>query len=184
MAKKSVFSKSAAVLVLFGMVSASSAMAAPPQADYEANTRVSSPTAFNVEALGRAFAWSLNVDQALDEDMVAGLGYGQAGMKTPSGADTDTHANILPIYLNYYISKAHRSFYGTVGADIITNAGSVAGLKTTTGNVELTSSVAVPNVGVGFENRSDMGFLFRVTGYAFFAKDVKPWMGFTLGYAF
>jgi hypothetical protein len=43
----------------------------------------------------------------------------------------------------------------------------------------------LPVFGIGYENRSDQGFLFRATGYIAYAdKTLKPWGGVSLGYAF
>jgi len=60
---------------------------------------------------------------------------------------------------------------------------SVSGAKTSIGGLTLSSSV-VPGVGVGYENRSDAGYLFRVTGYALIGEKVIPWGGFSFGYSF
>ena len=88
---------------------------------------------------------------------------------------------MIPVYVNYYFQKDQGSLFATAGATLV--AGENVGSATaSTGSVEL--NPVMPTAGLGYENRGDSGFLFRLTGYALFGEEISPWVGFTFGYAF
>lgn len=148
------------------------------------NTRVTNPTSIGVEVLGRGLLYSVDFDQVVTEDLAAGVGFGTSGTKTLSGADTGVTATLIPVYANYYFAREHGSLFATGGFTVVTNSGSVSGLKSSAGNLEFTSSVMFPSFGLGYEARSDAGFLFRGTGYGLVGAKLVPWLGVSFGYAF
>jgi hypothetical protein len=141
------------------------------------HTRVTYPSAVAIEGLGRAAVWSVSYDRVVDDNLAAGLGFSAFSVDNATGgSDTVT---VVPFYANYYFMKEQGTPYLTAGFDIIGNKqpGSAVG------DVKLDKSV-VGVVGLGYESRSDNGFLVRVTGYGLIADKVYPWGGITLGYAF
>ncbi|MBC7386087.1 MAG: hypothetical protein H7301_08010, partial [Cryobacterium sp.] len=98
--------------------------------------------------------------------------------------DSGKSATMIPVYMNYYFAKEQGSLFLTAGATLITNHSSVKNTETSTGSLEIPSSNVMPTVGLGYENRGDNGFLFRVTAYGIAARKFTPWMGFAFGYGF
>jgi len=148
------------------------------------NVRVTNPNAISVEALGRSLMYSVNFDRAMNEDMVAGFGFGGTPTKNAAGASAGITATMFPVYFNYYFLRDQGSLFATGGVSILTNSTSVNGLTSNPGGLDFNSSSVLPNFGVGYENRGDTGFLFRFTAYAIVGKSLAPWIGFSLGYAF
>jgi len=139
---------------------------------HAAQTRPTYPTAVGVEALGRAASYSFFVDRMLDEHLAAGVGYG--GGPIP----------MVPVYANYYLSADQASLYLTAAASLVLDLDRVRGRVTSAGGWVVSDAV-IPVVGLGYENRSDQGALFRVAGYgAYVGSTLKPWVGVCLGYAF
>lgn len=137
-----------------------------------APTRATYSTVAGIEALGKAASYHLFVDRMLDDDLAAGLGYG--GGPIP----------MVPVYANYYLGSEQGSLYLTAAAALVLNASEVRGRTTSAGDWVITDTV-IPEFGVGYENRSDQGFLFRATGYAaYVGSKFKPWAGVSLGYGF
>ena len=148
-----------------------------------ANTRVTNPDAVGIEFLGRGLLGSVFYDRVMSEEMSAGFGYGAVATRY-NGLDTGVSASLIPVYLNYYFMREQGSFLLTAGVTLVTNSNSIAGFDANPSQLTFTSSMLIPNLGLGYENRGDSGFLFRVGGYAFFASKVTPWLGFSFGYAF
>ncbi len=148
------------------------------------HTRVTNPNSLNVELLGRGLLYSVNFDRVVNDDLVAGVGFGSTPMRNPDGSDPGISTFLLPFYVNYYFAREQGSIFVTAGADIASNGGSLNGLKSMFGNIYFNGNAVLPTAGIGYENRSDAGFLFRVTVYGIYAASVNPWAGFTLGYAF
>jgi hypothetical protein len=141
-----------------------SAMAAPTRATY--------PTILGVEALGRAASYSFFADRMLDDDLGAGVGFG--GGPVP----------MVPVYANYYLGSEQGSLYLTAAVSLVLDLDSVRGRETSAGNWIISDNV-IPVFGVGYENRSDQGYLFRATGYAaYVGSSLKPWVGVSFGYGF
>ena len=139
---------------------------------HAAQTRPTYPTAVGVEALGRAASYSFFVDRMLDENLAAGVGYGGGPI------------SMVPVYANYYLSAEQASLYLTAAASLVLDLDQVRGRVTSAGDWVVNDSV-IPVVGLGYENRSDQGALFRVAGYGAYANaTLKPWVGVSLGYAF
>jgi len=120
----------------------------------------------------------------VSDDLTFGIGYGSAPLTSADGIDTTRNASIIPVYVNLYLTRDQGSLYLTGGADFITNSGSITGYSANASGVTFQNTPILPTVGVGYENRSDAGFLVRITGYALFGNSVKPWIGFSLGYSF
>jgi len=137
------------------------------------HTRVTNPNTLAVEGLGRSLSYSIVFDRVLNDDMVAGIGYG-----------TVLTAQMVPVYMNYYLNRDKGSIYGTVGATVITNGSTLAGQSSGTAGITYPANGILPNFGLGYESRGDSGFLFRVAAYGIVATTVIPWFGFTFGYSF
>lgn len=142
------------------------------------HTRVTNPSAFGLELLGRGIGYTIFFDRVLDDDLVAGIGYGTASVSGQA-----TSARLIPAYFNYYLARQQGSLYVTAGATMVMNSGDVQGGSTSIGGITINSGV-LPTFGVGYENRSDAGYLFRVAGYGMIAESFSPWAGFSLGYSF
>lgn len=163
-------------LVLFFQFSAQVAMAE--------NVRVSRPTAANLELFGRGLLYTVSIDQMLAEELAAGIGFGSVGLKRAGGGDLDATAKLLPVYVNYYFMPEQGSIFATLAASLIINASESSGNRSTIGDVIFSSAGVQPSFGVGYENRSETGLVLRVAGYGIIAKELKPWFGVSLGYAF
>jgi hypothetical protein len=137
-----------------------------------AETRPTYPTVIGVEALGRAASYSFFVDRMLDETFAAGVGFG--GGPVP----------MIPVYGNYYLAQSQGSLYLTAAASLVLNLDDVRGRETSAGGWVISDNV-IPVFGLGYENRSDQGYLFRTTAYgAYVGSELKPWVGVSLGYGF
>jgi hypothetical protein len=167
-------------LALLVSVVSSSAMAEPGP-----HTRVTYPSAFSVEMLGRGMLYTVNYDQVVNDNIAAGVGFGSVSTNL-HGLDVDANKTVsfLPAYMNYYFLKEAGSPFVTGGVTLILNHASTKGLDTSTGNLQIPNSSVMPTFGGGYENRSDTGFLFRVTGYLIAGKTLTPWLGFAFGYGF
>ncbi len=148
------------------------------------HTRVTYPSAMSVEVLGRAAFGSLNFDQVFSDDLAAGLGLGFSSLQTMAGADAGKSATFLPFYANYYFMREASSVYFTMGATVLLNSNSAKNLKANPSGIELGTKGVLPHFGVGFENRTDTGFLFRVTAYGILGETLKPWVGGSFGICF
>jgi hypothetical protein len=157
------------------------ASADPARAEH---TRVTNPNALNVEVFGRGLLYSVNFDRVVSDDLVAGIGFGSTSMRTLDDQDPGVTATLVPVYVNYYFMRDQGSLYVTAGADVVTNSSDLKGLKSTYGGMQFNANAVLPTFGLGYENRGDYGFLFRVAAYGVVAKSVNPWFGFTLGWAF
>lgn len=143
------------------------------------NTRVTYPNAINVEAGGRALIYSITFDRALNENLVAGLGIGNA-----STANSGPSTWVVPVYLNYYLMQDAGSLFITAGADILTS-NSVYGMPASVGSLQFNSnSPILGTFGLGYEYRSDAQFLVRLAAYGLVSGNLAPWGGVTFGYSF
>jgi hypothetical protein len=141
------------------------------------NTRVTNPNALSVELLGRGVLYSISYDRVMDDHLAAGFGVGAV----PTSSET---AMILPAYVNYYFFKEQGSLFATAGVGLVLNSSSVKNTESTVGSFAFPSNAVIPQFGVGYENRGDTGFLFRVTAYGLVGDEFMPWGGFSFGYAF
>ena len=148
------------------------------------HVRVTNPNAVSVEALGRGLLYSVDYDRVVSDDIVVGVGIGSTSMRTLGDVDAGISTALIPIYANLYLIRDGNSPFVTAGADIVTNSGQLAGLKSTFGGMEFNSNAVLPTFGVGFEARTDAGFMARLTAYGVIAKGFNPWGGLTLGYSF
>jgi hypothetical protein len=139
---------------------------------HAAQTRPTYPGVIGIEALGRAASASVYFDRMLDADFAAGVGYG--GGPVP----------MVPVYANYYLGSEQGSLFLTAGVSMVLNPNSARGKLTAAGDWKIQDNV-IPQLGLGYENRSDQGYLFRGTGYAVYSgSQFKPWVGVSFGYAF
>lgn len=148
------------------------------------NTRVSNPNSVNVELGGRGLLYTFSYDRVLSDELSVGFGFGTVPMNDLFGNTTNVSATIVPLYLSYYFMREAGSLFATAGASLVANSSSVSGLKTSVGGLQLSSTPLLPTAGVGYEFRSDPGFLVRVAGYLILGQTVAPWGGFSIGYSF
>lgn len=165
--------------IALSLVAFSAARAA--QAEH---VRVTNPNAASVELLGRGMLYTVNFDRVVTDDLVAGVGFGTTSLRDLNDNDSGFSTALIPVYANYYFMRDGNSLFATAGAAILTNSGAANGRKATFSGVEFNSTPVIPQFGVGFESRSDAGFLFRATAYGIVSKNIRPWFGFTLGYSF
>lgn len=148
------------------------------------HVRVTNPNSIGVELLGRGMLFSITYDRVVNDDIVAGAGVGSTSLRTLGDADTGLRTGLIPIYVNYYFMREGGSPFATLGANIVTNSSGANGLKSTFSGMEFGSRAVQATFGVGYENRNDAGFLFRVSVYGIYAQTLSPWAGLTLGYCF
>lgn len=135
-------------------------------------TRPTYPTVVGIEALGRASSASVFFDRMLDDDFSAGFGFGGGPV------------SMVPVYANYYLAREQGALYLTGGVTLVLDLDGVRGREAPASGWVVSESV-LPVAGVGYENRSDQGYLFRATGYVAYANQAfHPWGGVSLGYAF
>jgi len=147
------------------------------------HTRVTYPSAIGVEVLGRAGLWSVFFDQVVSDELSVGVGYGGVPLQTLADADLGTSAKLLPVYGNYYFTRQAGSLFGTAGIDVVFNSADTRNAKANPSGAEFGTQSILPSIGLGYENRTDTGFLFRLTGYALIGHKVSPWVGVSFGYA-
>jgi hypothetical protein len=141
-------------------------------------TRVTNPSVVGVEILGKGLVYSIFFDRAMSESTAAGFAFGTAG--TQEGHT----AFLIPAYFTYYLEKEEGSVFLTGGLTMVLNSTSVGQNNAKLGNFIFPTSLVLPTVGVGFEDRGDAGFLFRATAYSMYAENLSFWAGFSFGYAF
>jgi hypothetical protein len=167
------------ILLLGSALSASFA----PLAHAE-NERATRTNAVSLELFGRGLLYTMQIDSMLSEELGAGVGFGTVGLKRPGGADLNTSARLIPVYMNYYFQPEQGSLFATLAASLVANVGTAKGNESAVGDVTFSSSSVQPSFGLGYENRSPTGVVLRLTAYGIVAQKVYPWFGFALGYAF
>jgi hypothetical protein len=153
------------------------------QSALAAHTRVTNPNAISFELLGRGLLYSVSYDRVLNDELAAGFGYGGVTTKVGDMSANQT-ASMIPAYINYYLAADQGSVYATAGAVLIANSSTAQGKSASVSGIDFTSQSVIPQFGLGYENRGDSGFLFRVTAYGMIANKFAPWAGFTFGYSF
>lgn len=161
---------------LFGVFAAGAAVAA--------ESRPNRPDVLGIEFFGRVIGSSLFYDRAAGPDWAVGAGIGKLGVRAIGGADLgESAALMVPLYANYYLAREHASIFLTIGATIMAG-GAQIDRQSASGNLIFPDNALLPNFGVGYESRSNNGFLLRVTGYLIHGKTIVPWVGGSLGLAF
>lgn len=146
------------------------------------NTRATNPSALSLELGGRGFLYSLNFDRVLNDNLAVGLGIGNV---TAAGSNAVSQSSlVIPVYFSFYLMPDASSIYLTAGADLVTSASAWAGLTSSPGGLNFSSSPIIGNFGIGYEYRSDAGYLVRVTGYGIYGSSLIPWGGISFGYSF
>lgn len=174
---KSILNVKWCVLVLFVVCGSRGALAEGE------HTRATVSDALGAEVLGRGMLWSVSYDRAVNDDMAAGFGFGSVGTKSRvTGADTSTPAYLLPVYFNYYFLQEQGSPFVTGGANVVLNNSEVKTYKGALTTLEFASSPVIPNFGLGYENRSETGFMVRGTAYVLVGDNIAPWFGFYFGF--
>ena len=169
---------------ILGMFAIVGLLAALPSGFASENTRATSPNVIGAELGGRGLFFSGFYDRMLDDDLAAGFGFGATGTQfRDTGLDANQNANLITAYANYYFTQTQGSLYASAGAAGVLNSGSVTLTKATASGVSLQNAV-IPILGVGYENRNEMGFIFRIAGYVLISTNIKPWAGLSFGYAF
>jgi len=149
-----------------------------------AHTRVTNPNAFSAEFGGRGLLYSVGFDRVLNDNLVAGIAYGSVSLNNSQGLSADLSASMLPMYVNYYLTQDAGSFFATVGVNLILNASNAAGYTASVNSLEFSSSPLMPTFGIGYEYRSDAGFLARLAAYGMVNKNFVPWGGISFGYSY
>lgn len=162
------------VLVL-GLILSSSFL--HPEAHAQ-HTRRTNPNTIAVEGLGRGVLYSVQFDRVVSDDLSAGFGFGTVG------ATIGTSQPLIPFYMIYYLNRDARSVFVTAGASWLVNGAAAGGQVSSLGSMTFPASGVIPNFGLGYESRSDSGFLFRVAAYGLITTTFNPWFGFTFGYSF
>jgi hypothetical protein len=147
-------------------------------------TRLTNPNAINAELFGRGLRFGAGYDRVVSDSVAAGFTFGTTNLQTHDGTAVDTNAKLIAPFVNFYFTEDQSSLYVTGGAALLTNADDVKGLKSALGGLKFTSNSIIPQAGLGYENRGDSGFLFRMTAYVMADENVVPWVGFSFGYAF
>lgn len=148
------------------------------------HTRVTNPNCLSVEVFGKAMLYSFQFDRMLNDDLAAGVGFGNSPVEFPGGISANRNATLIPIFASYYFIRDQGSPFVMMGASIVTNVSDVKSLQSNPGRITFSSSAALPTFGAGYENRSDTGFTFRISVYGLVAEQFKFWFGPTLGYSF
>jgi hypothetical protein len=175
------------VVVLFqGLLSFSSVSADEVKAATSPNTRMTYPGVFGLEVLGRGLLGSVFFDYSMSESVAVGLGLGQVSTvsATTSSASVGATAWMLPVYMNYYFMKSAGSVFASAGLSLVTNSNQVAGTVSNPGQVLFSNNMIIPELGVGYEYRTDTQFVFRVQGYGLWSVKLSPWIGLSFGYGF
>ena len=148
------------------------------------HTRVTNPNAVSLELLGRGLLYGISFDRVVSDDLVAGASFGRVSLNDLAGNDVNSSTTLIPVYMNYYFMREAGSAFITAGADLVLNSDEVKGRKAAYSGVEFSSTPLLPTFGVGYENRSDAGFLFRVAAYGIIGNKLAPWLGFSMGFSF
>lgn len=166
------------------------AVAAPsaPEPQREMNPAVRKPVAVSLELLGKAGLYSVNVDVTIARLFgigggfmylpltFSGITFSSSGVVSTGG--TTIHAFILPVYGTFSPNEGTNRFQLLAGADLtLATTGSVTGVGIN------------PFAGLGYEARTDIGFLFRATLYGILGissagVSFLPWIGLSFGWAF
>ena len=147
------------------------------------NTRVTYPDAVGVEALGRGLTFSAQYDRVISEDLAAGAGFGRTTVDLGGGISGPT-VTTIPFYVNWYFNRDQGSLFATAGGTIVSDSSAIQGLQAKFSDVRFSDSPLLGTFGVGYENRGENGFLFRVNVYGIAGETLVPWVGFTLGHSF
>ncbi|MCO5142048.1 MAG: hypothetical protein M9962_03040 [Oligoflexia bacterium] len=128
----------------------------------------------STELLGRGGLYSFNYDYLLKDELALGLGISNYSI---SVADKKVSTYIIPVYANYYFLEGNHRVFATAGTNIIFASGNL------NQDSQISGSGLAGVVGGGYEYRSDDGFLFRASPYAFFGKASGVWLGLSFGYS-
>lgn len=160
--------------------------------------RAHTKNGLSLELLGRGATYSINYDRLLGRSVALGLGFSYMNLQSRAGDFGNMEITIMmvPLYANFYMndSMTHR-LLGTAGVTVA-NASVVAGSDLankankasetplpfeldTTASASIT--VPLPIAGIGYEYRSQGGFLARLSGYGVFYGTFQPWAGVGLG---
>ncbi len=148
----------------------------------DGNTRVTNPNALSFELVGRGLLYSFAYDRVLNERLAAGVGVGS--VSTTSVGGVSVSATVIPVYVNFYFSESAGSLFVTAGAALVASASTLANLTSSAGSLQFSSSPILPEAGLGYEYRSDPGYLFRIAAYGILGNSLIPWGGISFGYSF
>lgn len=147
--------------------------------------RTAYPTALSVEAMGRGLMGGIYYDKSINDDFAAGVGVGAVGIKTYDETHLSSTAKLIPVYGNYYFLKQAGTMYATLGFSWITQTQLTKGNRSVAGKLDFPDHSLLPQLGLGYENRTDKGFLLRMALYALMGKKaISPWAGFGFGVCF
>ena len=153
-----------------------------------ASSSQSRRTLFTLEAGGRNAWYGVGAERSISPQVSAGIAFGYYHF-----TNNWTNTTASP-FITGYSSSGHNRAFLTASAllDFAQNecdytCGDVFGV--TTDRANQTGFGVIPTAGLGYEYRSDEGFVARASAYAFFVRyqvgdrrDVLPWVGLTVGH--
>ncbi len=143
-----------------------------PQESLLAGSRATLPNAVDLELGGKCFIWSMSYQRMVAEPFGVEVG---ASLLGGSGSESVT---FFTFGGKFYFAQGNVSPYIGGGAVILT-------ASTGSGPFDLSGSATLGYVTVGFEYRSEGGFVGRGGIYALiYNGEYGVWPGLTIGYAF
>lgn len=143
-----------------------------PQNAAIAQSRTKLPNDFGIELLGKSFVYTFSYQHMLGNAL--GL---QAGLSALGGGSSDDNVTVIfiPVGAKFYPIPKDGSPFLTGGLVLLTG----------TYDWQDTESTTYFYAGLGFEYRSNSGFLFRGTAYGLIIDGgFFIWPGLHVGYAF
>lgn len=141
-----------------------------PRVTNERISRVSLPSDFGIELLGKAAVYSFSFQYMVMPELGV-----QAGLSALGGSVTDGTVVFAPLGAKLYFVPKNGSPFVTGGVVLLTGTAD-------SGPIE---SATYGYAGFGFEYRASGGFLFRGTAYGLIAGgEFFIWPGLHIGYAF
>lgn len=124
-----------------------------------------------IEALGRAFLYSVYYERDLSSEISAGVGYSYGGKELGSA---------VPIYMNFYSGQTAGRFFITGGL-LLSDPDKILTPSQREGGTGF-YRFGLPTAGVGYEKRTLDDFVLRASGYAFLLVGPGmalplPWIG-------
>jgi hypothetical protein len=135
------------------------------------------PNTFSLELFGRALAYSVNLEHAFTERFSIGVGY-SSWESTDWWDNYDATITVVPVYFSFYFSREPDRGFLSVGVDWIRN--SEPGYD----RDPFSNNGTAATIGIGYESRSNDGFLFRLAAYAIVGRTTDLSPGISVGYSF
>lgn len=159
-----------------------------------------------LELLGKGFLYSVDYNRIVSDSISMGFGVSYTTLgATAILVSTNASVTQLPIYTNLYLTGNRHRSYLSGGLNImsislsagLTQKVSLSSEAENTGvntasvedfvnnlQVETNATLALPQVGLGYEYRNPSGLLFRLTLYGTYFNQLIPFAGLSLGAIF